>query len=133
MPGINLRPTIAYVDTSAIGAIAFTEPDAADIALRLASYSVLLSAELLEAELRAACARERQSFNPGLLSRVEWILPHRSLRPEMVSALQIGYRRGADLWHIATALYISRAIPRLDFVTRDRRQRDIASGLGFVT
>ena len=133
MPGINLRQTFAYVDTSAIGAIAFGEADAIDMTLRLASYSTLLSSNLLEAELKAAHAREMNPFNADLISRLEWILPDRPLTSEIEYVLQIGYLRGADLWHIATALYISRAIPRLDFVTRDRRHRDIANGLGFVT
>ena len=42
-----------------------------------------------------------------------------------------GQLRGADLWHVATALYVAGEADRLCFVTLDQRQRDAAAALGF--
>src|SRR5690606_9392750 len=47
----------AYVDTSCLVALAFGEPGAGAVRTRLESYDRLYSANLLEAELRAAFAR----------------------------------------------------------------------------
>ena len=55
--------SIAYVDTSALVAIAFEEPGGSQAGERLEGFSRLLSSNLLEAELRAAFARERQKFD----------------------------------------------------------------------
>ena len=107
--------SFAYVDTSTLVAIAFEEPGGFQAGERLDGFSRLLSSNLLEAELRAAFARERQQFDTQVLSRIEWILPDRPLAIELARALQTGYLRGADLWHIATALYVS---PRLYYPRR---------------
>ena len=45
--------------------------------------------------------------------------------------LRIGYLRGADLWHIATALYMFDEPSDITFLTLDRRQGDVAAALGF--
>lgn len=39
--------------------------------------------------------------------------------------------RGADLWHVAAALYVAPSAGDMTFVTRDRRQRDVAAAPGF--
>ena len=93
---------VAYVDTSALLAVAFDEQGGADLAQRIAGFSRLVSSNLLEAELRAAFAREDLAFPPAILSGIEWILPDRVLTPEFATALQAGYLWGVDLWHVAT-------------------------------
>ena len=123
--------SVAYVDTSALVAIAFDERGAAGCARKLNSFSRLLSSNLLEAELRAVFARERHGFMPGLVSGIEWVLPDRPLSHEFETALQVGYLRGTDLWHVATALYITPEPDDISFVTLDHRQRNIAKALGF--
>lgn len=128
-----IRPSAAYVDTSALAAIAFDEQTAPSVATRLAGFSSLMSSNLLEAELRAAYTREAREFNHTLLFRIGWIFPDRPLSDEIAAALRVGYLRGADLWHIATALYAARTLPRLAFVTLDVRQLRVADGLGFAT
>ena len=75
MPDINLRPALACVDTSALGAIAFGEADAIDMTLRLASCLTLLSSNRRETELKAAHAREMNPCNADLRSRLEWSCP----------------------------------------------------------
>ena len=39
--------------------------------------------------------------------------------------------RGADLWHVATALYIFDEPSEVTFLTLDRRQGEVAGALGF--
>lgn len=47
--------------------------------------------------------------------------------------LEQGYVRGADCWHLATALHLAGEPGRVVFLTLDRRQRDVALRLGFPT
>lgn len=121
----------AYVDTSVLVALAFEEPDGAGMRSRLEAFSRLLSSNLLEAELRAACAREARGFSESLVANLTWVFPDRSLAPELAAALSAGYLRGADLWHVAAALYIAPSPGELCFLTLDERQRSAAATLGF--
>ena len=123
--------SVAYVDTSVLTAIAFDEPGAVAYAQRLDEFARLISSNLLEAELRAAFARENLLFHESAVAGVEWILPDRTLAPELATVLETGYLRGADLWHVATALYVSPQSRNLSFATLDARQSDIAAALGF--
>ncbi|MCE2465237.1 MAG: type II toxin-antitoxin system VapC family toxin [Dehalococcoidia bacterium] len=123
--------TTAYVDTSVIVAIAFQEQGSVQIARRLEDCTRWISSNLLEAELRATFAREEQHLDPSTLSGIDWVLPDRSLSPEFAAALRAGYLRGADLWHIATALYVAPKPGDIFFITADHRQREVATSLGF--
>lgn len=89
--------SVAYVDSSALVAIAFDEPDAAGMAKRLEAFSHLLSSNLLEAEVRAVFAREGVSLSERLFAGFKWVFPDRSLAPEITAVLTAGYLRGADL------------------------------------
>ena len=123
--------SVAYVDTSVLVALVFEDPDGAGMRNRLEEFARLLSSNLLEAELRAACAREACTFSESLVANLTWVLPDRSLAPELAAALSAGYLRGADLWHVASALYVAPAPGDLWFVTLDERQRSVAATLGF--
>lgn len=123
---------VAYVDTSALVAIAFGEAGGARLARRLESFDELLSSNLLEAELRATLTREGVSDGDNLLTWIAWVLPDRTLGPEIGQVLSTGYLRGADLWHLACALYVAEDPKDLSFVTLDERQRELAAILGFV-
>ena len=121
----------AYVDASALVAVAFNESAAAAVADRLRSCDRLYSSNLLEAEVRSACARENRALEPAFLDRIEWLFPDRPLESEIERVLAGGYLPGADVWHVATALY---AFPRphdVTFVTLDDRQQAVAAELGF--
>ena len=122
----------AYVDTSVLTAIAFDEPGAKAHVRRLEEFSDLLSSNLLEAELRAAFVRESIVFQESMIARIEWVLPDRPLAPEFAAVLEAGYLRGADLWHVATALYVSPRPGSLSFATLDARQSAVAETLGFT-
>ena len=91
----------AYVDTSAVVAIAFGEPQGRDISGLLAGVDRLISSNLLEAELGSAFAREGMGFPPRLVSRIDWVFPERPLTGELATALDAGYLRAAALWHVA--------------------------------
>jgi len=123
--------SVAYVDTSALAAIVFDEPGAEPLARRLHEFERLVSSNLLEAELRAAFAREKQNFRERAITGIQWILPDRALTAEFQTVLEAGYLRGADLWHVATALYVSPEPVSLAFATLDARQAAIAGSLGF--
>ena len=125
--------SVVYVDTSVLTAIAFDEPGAAAWARRMHQFTRLVSSNLLEAELRAAFAREELVFPENMIAGIDWILPDRPLGPELATVLKAGYLRGADLWHVANALYLTRRPERLSFATLDSRQGAIATAVGFRT
>lgn len=136
----------AYVDSSALVAVALNEEHSAEVENRLDGFSGLLSSILLNAEVRSAFAREerlldaeaqpgfarrKRTFEERLLSRITWVLPDRSLTQEIDAALRAGYLRGADLLHMATALYAAKGEEGMTFLTLDRRLQEVAQALGF--
>ena len=121
----------AYVDTSAIVAVAFDEPDSLAVSRTLKGFTRLVSSNLLEAELWATFAREGVPRERRLLSGIDWIHPGRPLSREIDTVLRVGYLKGADLWHLATALYTATDNAELSFVTLDRTQESVATKLGF--
>ena len=123
--------TTAYADTSAIVTVAFSQPGAAEMAQRMNALNRLTSANLLEAEARAAYARENRQFDAAILSQIDWIHPDRPLSSEFAAILGVGYLRGADLWHVAVALYVYPNPTEIAFLTLDNRQRAVAAALGF--
>ena len=126
--------SIAYVDTSCLVAIAFDESGAAKTATRLRGFDRLFSSNLLEAELRAALRREgAEGHSLHLLSWLTWIHPNRSLTAEFERITRLGYLTGADLWHVANALFVDPDAYDLTFVTLDGRQKEMAARLGFAT
>ena len=120
-----------YLDTSAILSITFGESGWEAVASRLSAISHWMSSNLLEAEVRSAFARRRLTFNPGVLFDIEWVYVSRSLSSEFEVVLAAGYLRGADLWHVATALHIFDEPSEVTFLTLDNRQREVAAALGF--
>lgn len=121
----------AYVDSSCVVAIAFGERGAAAIARRIGSFDEILASNLLEAELRAAFAREKLPLAPEYLGGISWVIPDRPLSREIERALGAGRVRGADLWHLATALFVAPDTAALTFLTLDQRQGEVAAALGF--
>ena len=125
--------SVAYIDASAIIAVDFSEPRGPEVLERLSGFSKLVSSNLLESEVRAVYAREGRPFDADTLSRVEWVFPTRPLSAEIETALSAGYLRGADLHHVATALYMAGNPERMAFVTLDIGQGAVAAALGFRT
>lgn len=123
---------LAYVDTSCLIAIAFGEKAASNLARRLERFDDLLSSNLLEAEFRSALNREGIEKDPAILAAISWVIPDRPLSREIASVLSTGYLKGADCWHLATALYVADDAATLSFLTLDSRQRAVAKALGFA-
>jgi predicted nucleic acid-binding protein len=123
---------VAYVDSSCLVAIAFGEPEATRLSLRMRRLDRLFASNLLEAELRSALLREAVASPPDdLLSWITWVFPNRSLSPELRRVSQAGYLKGADLWHLAHALFLAPHAKELVFLTLDKQQAAVAKKLGF--
>lgn len=99
---------------------------------QLAAFNTVFASDLLEAELRSACRREKVDMEMRLLDELEIVFPTRTLSLEITRVLDAGYVRGADCWHLATALYLAPDPGQLTFVTLDERQREVAKTLGFA-
>lgn len=123
--------TGAFVDSSVIVAIAFGEAGARRLASRLQAYPRLFASPLLEAEVRSAARRERQAVDEGWFAALSWVIPPRPLTSEVNRVLERGYLRGADCWHLATALYLAAKPDQLPFLSVDQDLRRIAVELGF--
>ena len=121
----------AYVDSSILVAIAFQEEGSEHLVALLESIDRLACSNLGEAELRSACHRERMMYDAEILSDIEWVLPDRALSEEIADVLTAGYSTGADVWHLATALYYASDPSEVGFLTLDMRQRNVADALGF--
>jgi predicted nucleic acid-binding protein len=122
----------AYIDTSFLIGLKFEEPGAS--IRKIVSQFRLYSSELLVAETLAFARREslEDDLVRAAIIGISWIIPDRSLAPEIESILRNGHLRGADAWHIACALFLSANPADLRFLTLDSRQRDIARKVGFV-
>ena len=125
---------LAYIDTSCLVAVAFDEPGAEGISRRLRRFDRLFSSNLLEAELRSVFAREgvQEQAAAPLLSWLTWVYPNRPLTEEFDRIIAAGYVKGAELWHLANALFLDPERSDLTFLTLDRRQRQVAARLGFT-
>ena len=123
----------AFVDTSVVLALSFRESTATAMARRLATFDVVHASDLLEAELRSACRRDQVAVDTRLFDELEVVFPPRTLGPEIMRVLEAGYVRGADCWHLATALYLAPDPSELTFITLDERQGAVAKALGFAT
>jgi hypothetical protein len=94
----------------------------------------LFSASLFVAELLATLQREGRPLSEAdlFLDAVSLVHPGRSLASECKQILEYGYLRGADLWHLATALFLAgRERDQLLFVSLDNLQRGQARQIGF--
>ena len=124
---------LAYADTSVLVAIAFAEPGHEELATRVEGFDRVISSNLLEAEFRSALVREGvPPQSAGLLNWLGWVFPERALSAEYQQVLAHGYVRGADLWHLACALYLRSKLGQLSFLTLDERQRELAGELGMA-
>lgn len=126
----------AYLDSSFLLSIVFGEPRAATHRRILARHERLISSDLIVAECLSAAARERVDRTAVIaaLRPIDLVMPARSLAHEMTAALDEGYLRGADLWHVACAMFLAGDDRKsLPFLSRDESQRQVAKGLGFPT
>lgn len=126
-------PAFAYVDSSCVVAVTLGESAGRRAAAALRRFDRVLSSNLLEAEVRAALIRERVTAVPEVFSGIDWVFPERTLTKEFERVAAAGSLRGADLWHVACALYLDPTGSELAFLTLDVRQRAVAAAAGFTT
>jgi hypothetical protein len=121
----------AYIDTSLLIGVRFQETSKG--AQGILRRFELFSSELMAAEVRAFAVREGvpEVAATEALDGVNWVLPDRSLSDEIRRVANVGYLRGADLWHVACAFFLSPNPADLAFLTLDHRQREVAAKLGF--
>ena len=102
----------AYVDPTALLPV-FTgeEPVAESMRQKLEGFRFLMSANLLEAEMRVALALEGREFDDDTLSSIRWIMPNRRLDAEMAAVLQTAQLQPVRLWHLAVALFFNDLVP----------------------
>ena len=128
-----MTESAAYVDSSWVIAIALKERGYASLKHRLEEFTDIYSANLLEAEVLATLKRERVEPHLVILERISWVVPLRALRPEIETVLSAGFVRGADCWHLASALFTANRPSDLAFLTLDKKQLAAAKALGFRT
>ncbi len=122
---------LAYVDSSVITAIVFSEASGAGCTTQLRPFDAVLASPLLEAEVRSAARRESVEVGPDWFLGIQWVHTTRGLGAELNRILGHGYLRGADSWHLATALSVTDQPAEMEFLTLDVRQREFARMLGF--
>ncbi len=103
-----------------------------NLALRLDSCHAIYATNLLEAEVASGLSRRRIIDDGSLGERLVWVLPDRTLSREIEQVLAVGDLRGADLWQVACALYLSPDPRELTFLTLDERQAEVARAAGFA-
>ncbi len=121
----------AYLDSSCVVAAAFGEPGARPMIARRRGFARVVSSTLLEAEVFSALRREQREITDAFHAELALIAPDRALSEEIARVLEAGYVRGADCWHLATALYVAPEPSDLTFLTLDLAQRKVAKALGF--
>ncbi len=123
----------AYIDTTALLPVTYgEEPVAESIRRKLESFRYLLSANILEAEMRGAFALEGREFDDNVLASINWIMPNRRLDAEMAAVLRTAQLQPIRLWHLVTALFFNELVPGLVFVTLDEQQETAARDLGLA-
>ncbi len=92
-----------------------------------------ISSSLLEAEVYSAARREKIPLElaAAFVQRVSLVYPEGSLQKEYLAIFRQGYVRGADAYHLATALYLDPECQNLNFATVDKRQAELAEVIGF--
>ncbi len=118
--------TSAYLDTSCAVAVAFMERGHDDLLRRLASFDRTYSSNLLEAEFWSAVSRAGRQRDPSFLEGIKWVFPDHPLTHEITRVLDVGYLRGADLWHLAAAKTLQAILHEIYLLTFDRLLEDAA-------
>ena len=130
---------IAYLDPTALIPIVFEEePVGAAAQEQLNRFQVLVSSNLLEAELRGRFEREGQLFDLDWLSGIEWVQPRGSLGSEMDRIQAFAGLSPTRMWHLESAVYFADRLsltnrrPDLAFITLDEQQETVARELGLL-
>lgn len=124
---------MTYADSSALISVILEQPGSNSVQGAIAKLSPLFGSNLLEAEVRATMVREGVDDTrvEAIIQSMRWVNPSRPLSDEYRRILAVGYVKGADLLHLACALYLSPDPKDLNFLTLDTQQAVVARALGF--
>jgi len=123
---------VGYIDTSAVVAEFFSHVATENVGFQFKKLGFVYSSNLLEAEFWATLKREGIEDDAiRILDPIRWIYPERPLTGEIERVLKHGYIRGADLYHLATALFMTPDPSKTCFLTLDHRQSELARAIGF--
>jgi predicted nucleic acid-binding protein len=130
---------VIYWDSSAVLSVLIEDAHSEAAATEARRRVTHLLSTLAYAEVIAVLARlERDRALPRALAdaarqavrggpwRALALQPDRSTMDELAASWSL---RGADLWHLATALTLRRELPELQLITFDSRLRAAADGL----
>jgi predicted nucleic acid-binding protein len=122
-----------YVDSSIIVSLLLKEKGYHSYRKILENADLALSSSLIEAEVYSVAAREKIPLQKAeeFIQLVSLVIPERSLQKEYFSIFEKNFSRGADTFHLATALYLDPSASELTFMTADKNQGRIAAKLGF--
>lgn len=133
---------VVYWDSSAVLSVLISDVHSTEATAAARLTGAHLLSTLAYAEVFAVLARlERGGNLPSVLadSARELIRngPWRrlALQPDWANIDDLAVRwplRGADLWHLATALTLSRELPELRLITLDARLTAASDGLGLT-
>lgn len=124
--------TWIYIDSSVVVASLFDElPNNKKI---WGSSDNFLSSFILESEVLSTAKREGLDLDlvKKELKKISFVRTE-SLLAQLTEIFKVGYLRGADAFHLATAMWIQGKHSGLKFYTLDKRQIAIASMFGFET
>jgi len=137
MPAAEPGPVVYYWDASAVISALLDDEHGAEARrrLRLAGTHLLSSlthaesASVLRRLVRSGDLSARQSEQAvGALDSARWTVTEAAPERRLVRQISSRHRLfGADLWHLALAMTMSRELPGLELVTFDRELREAAT------
>lgn len=121
-----------YVDSSVVVAVLLQQGNRAKFIEVLNDADEVVSSFFSEAEIYSVVKREGLDFEKTktLLQSLTLVQSDGSLEKEIRDVLKAGYVRGADLHHLAVALYLDPGKKQLRFFTLDENQRKVAKAAG---
>ena len=126
---------VGYLDSSTVLGVIFQEPGYERLTERIERHGRVFSSNLLEAEVSSALKREGMTgAKPTqILRKIDWVFPVRPLTREIGDVLSVGFLRGADLWHLACAMYLRGSHDSVELLSLDSRQIEVAGHLGLIS
>ncbi len=123
----------AYIDSSVLIATLLEDHPKPQLDKFWGSAERFISSYLLQAEVFSAVKREKADMQLAALEikKIGFVRTD-SLAEELMEIFKAGYVRGADAFHLATALWIRGKHKDLKFITLDEKQKEIAKHLDFI-
>ena len=124
---------IAYIDTSVFINVLLSQQGYKYFHTIMKRCKKLLSSPLIEAEVLTTCQRENFDQKQAIeaLKEITLCFVEKSLIEKYEMILKECNLKGADAYHLATALYLDPSREFLHFLTDDLKQKEAAKKKGF--